>query len=163
MTEMNDKDRADYFHRGFVAVDGLWFMKLEERLGFDTALEIDNEVWKILPKIQARKMKELKKVNDGIEALLQCFTARLTMEGFTFQIEKDEKANAFKLVIDSCPWHTGMIKSGRQHLSAKVGEVICQSDYGAWAKEFACQFHLDTQNRICSGSKFCILHFNSTV
>ena len=160
MTELNDKQRADYFLRSFTVVDGLWFMKIEEKFGFDKALEIDNKVWKVMPKIQARKMKELKKAGNDINALFECFRERLTLEGFTFNTERDEKANAFKVVIDSCPWHNAMIKSGRQHLSAKVGDVICQSDFTGWANEFACQFHLDLQSRICNGSKLCILHFH---
>ncbi|MDD5288434.1 MAG: DUF6125 family protein [Dehalococcoidales bacterium] len=160
MADLNEQQKTDYFHRGFTAVDGLWFMKIEEHFGFDKALEIDNEVWKVLPKIQARKMKELKKVGTGIDALMECFPARLLLEGFTFKIEKDEKAKAFRLVIDSCPWHKVMVKSGRQHLSAKVGNVICPSDYSGWASEFGCKFQLDEQNRICNGSKLCILHFS---
>jgi hypothetical protein len=158
MADLNDKQKLDYFLRGFTAVDGLWFMKLEEKFGFDTALELDNEVWKIMPKIQARKMKELKNADRGINALCDCFSARLELEGFRFKTEKS--GDAFKLIIDSCPWHNTMVKSGREHLSAKVGNTICQSDYSGWAYEFGCRFHLDPQNRICNGSKTCVLHFN---
>ncbi len=52
MKHLTDQQAAEYFHRSFTAVDGLWFMKVEEKHGFDAALEIDNEVWKVLPKIQ---------------------------------------------------------------------------------------------------------------
>ncbi len=160
MADLNDKQKNDYFYRGFTVVDGLWFMKVEEKFGFPKALEIDDAVWKVLSKIQARKMKELKKAGNGLDALLDCIKTRLTIEGFTFKIEKDKKVGTFEVVIDSCPWHNSMIKSNRQHLSAKVGNVICQSDFAGWANEFTCQFHLDLQNRICNGSKLCILHFN---
>ena len=52
MVKLSSKQVADYFNRSYKAVDGLWFLKVEEKYGFDTALELDNEVWKILPKIQ---------------------------------------------------------------------------------------------------------------
>lgn len=158
MAELNDKQKTDYFYRGFAAVDGLWFMKVEEKVGFDKALEIDNAVWSVLPKIQARKMKELKKAGNGLDALFDCFSERMKLEGMTFKVEKSEKS--FRLIIGNCPWHEVMKKSGRGHLSAKVGSTICPSDYGGWAKEFGCKFHLDEQNRICCGSKLCVLHFN---
>ncbi len=158
MADLNDKQIADYFYRGFEAVDGLWFMKVEEKFEFDTALEIDNEVWKVLAKMQARKMKELKKADTGLEALLDCFAERLKIEGFTFKMAK-EGDHGFKIVIDSCPWYDFLVKSNRQHLSSKVGEVICPSDYGTWASEFSCKFHRDSDKRICSGSKSCVLHF----
>ena len=160
MTDLNAKQIADYFYRGFGAVDGLWFMKVEERFGFDTALEFDNEVWKVMPKIQARKMRELKQSGIDLEALLDCFTTRLKIEGFAFKVAK-EGDDGFKIVIDSCPWCNFMVRAGRQHLSSKVGDVICPSDYGTWANEFACKFRLDSWNRICSGSKLCVLYFNS--
>jgi hypothetical protein len=35
---------ADYFNHNYNPVDGLWFMKAEEKYGFDTALDVDNEV-----------------------------------------------------------------------------------------------------------------------
>ena len=95
MADLNDKPKTDYFLRGFTAVDGLWFMKVEEQFGFDKALEIDDAVWKIIPKILARKMKELKKAGNGIDALFECFTERLRMEGFVFKAERDNKNNAF--------------------------------------------------------------------
>ncbi|MBN1643195.1 MAG: L-2-amino-thiazoline-4-carboxylic acid hydrolase [Dehalococcoidales bacterium] len=160
MADLTDKQIADYLYRGFWTVDGLWFMKVEEKFGFDKALEIDEAVWKVLPKIQARKMMELKQSGAGLEALLDCFTARLKIEGFTFRAAK-EGDNGFKIVLESCPWCDVMAKSGRQHLAAKIGDVICPSDYGTWAKEFGCQFELDSQSRICRGSRSCVLHFNN--
>ncbi|MCJ7722279.1 DUF6125 family protein, partial [Candidatus Bathyarchaeota archaeon] len=54
---MSSQQVADFFNRSYKAVDGLWFMKVEEKYGFDAALELDNEVWKVMAKIQARKIK----------------------------------------------------------------------------------------------------------
>ena len=58
MTKLSSQQVAEYFSRSYRAVDGLWFMKVEEKLGFDAALELDNEVWKVMPKIQARMIKQ---------------------------------------------------------------------------------------------------------
>ena len=52
MKHLTDQQATEYFHRSFTAVDGLWFMKVEEKHGFDATLEIDNEVWKALARIQ---------------------------------------------------------------------------------------------------------------
>jgi len=116
MDDLSNKQIADYLYRGFVAVDGLWFMKVEEKFGFDMALEIDNEVWKTLAKIQARKIKELKQSGTGLDALIDCFTTRLKIERFAFNVVK-ESEGGFKIVIDSCPWCDFLEKSNRQHLS----------------------------------------------
>jgi hypothetical protein len=57
MTKLSSQQVAEYFNRSYKAVDGLWFMKVEEKYEFDVALELDNEVWKVMPKIQARMIK----------------------------------------------------------------------------------------------------------
>ena len=58
MTGFSDKDKAEYYHRCYKTVDGLWFVKTEQMYDFDSALEIDREVWNIMPKIQARFLKK---------------------------------------------------------------------------------------------------------
>ena len=55
MKHLTDQQATEYFHRSFTAVDGLWFMKVEEKHGFEAALEIDNEVWEVLPRIRAQE------------------------------------------------------------------------------------------------------------
>jgi len=67
MKELTYKQIAAYFHRSYAAADGLWFMKVEEKCGFETALEIDDQVWKVLPKIQARMLKSMLLLDEGME------------------------------------------------------------------------------------------------
>jgi hypothetical protein len=50
MNKLSNKQIIEFFHRSYKAADGLWFMKTEEKYGFNTALEIDKEVWKSYPK-----------------------------------------------------------------------------------------------------------------
>ena len=160
MLELNDKQIAEFLHRSYTAVDGLWFMKIEEKYGFDAALEIDNEVWKILPKIQSRMLKSMSKAKTGIDTLLECFTTKLTLDGFTFKTESIENENGFKLIIDRCPWYDLMVKSGRKNLAGKVGTRICNTEYSVWASEFDDNIRFKMQSQICQGSEFCILQFS---
>ena len=157
MKHLTDQQTAEYFHRSFTAVDGLWFMKVEEQHGFEAALEIDNEVWKVLPKIQARKLKSLLQATQDIDGLYECFTTRLQLEGFEFEARKDTQG--FSIIVKSCPWHNQMIKSGRKHLSGKVGSTICRTDYAAWAKEFG-NVSFELQDQICTGTGQCLLRFS---
>jgi len=50
-----------------------------------------------------------------------------------------------------------MVKSGREHLSEKVGTLICNTEYSAWASEFDDNICFELQHQICKGSQFCIL------
>lgn len=161
MGKLTEEQKTAYFRRSFTAVDGLWFMKLEEKYGFEKALEIDNEVWKVFPKIQARELKTAFRLDEGLAALRTCLTADLELKGFTFQSQLKESTRAFRIVITDCPWHTAMVKSGRVYLSARIGEVICRTEYSTWAKEFGQDiiFSYQPDKNLCTGGKGCVLNF----
>jgi hypothetical protein len=158
--KLNDKQIAEYLLRCFTAVDGLWFMKLEEKHGFDTALEIDNEVWKVMPKIQARMLKSMGNLGNGIEALFDCLTTKLALEGFTFKTEKIDNPRGFRIIIEKCPWFELLVKSGRENLAEKLGNTICNTDCSTWASEFGDNIKFELQSQICKDSKHCILQFS---
>ncbi|MFC1847593.1 DUF6125 family protein [Chloroflexota bacterium] len=160
MIELNDKQISEFCYRSYTAVDGLWYMKAEEKYGFDAALEIDNEVWKVLPKIQARMLKSIGKMDDGIEALFECLMAKLVLDGFTFKTEKTGNGSGFTVIVDRCPWHDLMVKSGREHLSGKVGDRVCNTEYSVWASEFHDSICFELQSQICKGSESCRLQFS---
>jgi Family of unknown function (DUF6125)/L-2-amino-thiazoline-4-carboxylic acid hydrolase len=159
MIQLTPEQIAEYFHRSYTTVDGLWFMKVEGKYGFEAALDLDNEVWKVFPKMQARLLKSLGKTGDGIEALFACLTTKLTLEGFKFKAEKIGNRGDFKITINECPWHNLMIKSGREKLSGEVGTLICNIEYSVWASEFAPNIRFELEQQICRGSQSCILQF----
>ncbi len=156
MINLTDKQITDYFRRSYTAVDGLWFMKVEETYGFDAALKLDEAVWKVQPKIQARAIKSMACLDNGLEGLFEGITTRLALEGFEFNAEKE--ADGFKVLINRCPWHDLMIKSGRGKLSGTISNIICDVENRAWAHEFGVA-KFDRDSRICNGSERCVLHF----
>ncbi len=162
MIRLSDKQIEEYFHRSYTTVDGLWFMKIEEKYGFDVALDIDNEVWKVMPKIQARFLKSLGRMGDGIDRLFECLTTRLSLEGYELKADKTGSGDGFKITISVCPWHNLMIKSGREKLSSKIGTLICNTEYSVWASEFGSNIKYELKNQICKGSQHCIVRFYST-
>jgi len=154
--ELSDGQIADYFRRSYAAADGLWFLKVEERYGFENALQIDEEVWKILPKIQARMIKDMAGLGSGIDGLFQGIVTRLRLEGFSFSGEREERG--FSILVSRCPWHDLMIRAGREHLSGEVGRLICQVENSAWAKEFG-DIGFQRSSGICRGDAQCRLLF----
>jgi hypothetical protein len=157
MDKLTDKQIIEFFHRSYKAADGLWFMKIEEKYGFDAALETDKEVWKVMPKIQARMIKAMVGKGEGEAALLESLTAKLSLEGFKFKVEQNE--NGFQIKISDCPWHNLMVKSGREKYSAKVGTTICNVEYAAWASEFDKNMQFTLRNQKCKGAEHCTLDF----
>lgn len=156
--KLSDEQKNQYLYRSYTAADGLWFMLVEEDYGFEKALAIDNKVWAVMPKIQARFLKAALGVSEGIPALKACFTEKLLLDGCEFTIE--DVPDVFTVRIAACPWHETMVKSGRGHLSPTIGKSICTTEYAGWAKEFGDTISCNFENRICAGGKECVLTFH---
>ncbi len=160
--KLSDKEIKEYLHRSYTAVDGLWFVKVEEEYGFGAALNLDKKVWEVMPKIQSRFLKKILKTGKGLNALLECFSVKLKLDGFKFRTEKKDSRN-IKIIINSCPWHNIMIKSKRSELSEKIGSTICNTEYGVWAKEFGDNINFRLEGQICKGSRSCTIIFENIV
>ena len=160
MIDLTDEEKARYYHRSFTAVDGLWCMKAEEKYGFDAALEIDREVWKVLPKIQARMLKSMASSGNGLAALREAIETKLTLEHYSFSVAEDGEGEGFTVSVHECPWYTLMVKSGREHLAEKVGRAICAVEYSAWASEFGDTISAEFPELLCGGKECCSIKFS---
>ena len=158
MIELSDRQIAEYWHRSYRTVDGLWFMKVEEKYGFDVALDIDDRVWRVFPKTQARMMKSMGGLENGIEGLIEAVTTKLYLEGFAFEAETI--SGGFRIVVSECPWHNIMVTAGREGLSGRVGTLICNSENSVWASEFGDDIRFELGEQICEGCKTCVLNFS---
>ena len=157
--ELEKEQIIEYFRRSYTAADGLWFVKAEEKYGFDAALELDRAVWRVLPKIQARMLKHMGRPGRSLEALRECLEIKLTLEGFRFRIEGIENTSGFRLVVTECPWYNLLLKSGRENIAAAVGDAICDTEYPVWAAEFGEEISFEMKSQICQGARNCILKF----
>ena len=161
MTDLTERQKIEYFRRSYTAADGLWFMKVEEQYGFLKALQVDEAVWRILPKIQARTIKSMMDLKLGLDGLQAAIDARLSLEGFAFILERQEKG--FCAFVSRCPWHDLMVESGRERLSEKVCDLICRVENSLWAMEFSeagCdEIKFEREDMICKGACRCVLWF----
>jgi len=147
---------SEYFKKCFLAVDGLWFMMLEEADSFDKALEMDRRVWEVLPKIQARKIKELFKLEGTTEEdLAKALEFKLGAEDFVSDLQCQD--SSIKITIRRCPWLALLRKSNREHLAERIADAICTVEYGVFAEEFVEGLDLEIVSRRCSGDEVCTL------
>ena len=159
---MNPQMLSEYFKRCFLAVDGLWFMMLEKTDSFDKALEVDSMVWEVLPKIQARKIKELFGVKTATEEnLISALKFKMDAEDFVSEFRmKDAQIN---ITVNKCPWLTLLKEANREHLAGKIGESICTVEYGIFAREFMEDIDFEVTSRRCMGSDVCSFVFKKDV
>ena len=92
--QIPDEKKADFLFmhlRNLWAVDGLYFLGIEEKYGTEVATDIDQKVWETMGKIEARKIKEFFHItNLSIPSLMQALqysSWALDLEDKEIQIE----------------------------------------------------------------------------
>jgi len=161
----SDKHIADFLRRSYFAVDGLWFVKTEEQLGFDQAMALDEAVWTVMPKVQARKAKSLLGIEGGsVEDLAKAFQLKLSAEGYEFdaQISNDGAV----LSITPCPWFEILKSSGRTQIAETIADRICAKEFSGWTDELAPGAEIEFDGRLCverEKCKSCRIKFRNTV
>ena len=144
----------EMLRRSYGAVDGLWFVVCEQRLGFAAALELDDDVWRVMPKLQARKARELLGLTgNALDELAQAIGLKLAAEGHVFEVSQTEER--LEVRVDECPWHAALVKSDRMHLAAQVARIICTNEANGWAAEFGQQAEFDFEAGKCCGGECC--------
>ncbi|MCX8043732.1 MAG: DUF6125 family protein [Desulfobacterota bacterium] len=152
---------AEYFKKCFLSVDGLWFVKVEEAFSFDTALELDVAVWKVLPKIEARTIKQLLSLGNGVENLRAAIEFKLAAEDYDYTIQP-LASGGFKIHIGNCPWVNHITKAGRAHLLDRIAEAICPVEYETFAREFGHDIAMHHERKCCSPHCLCVYVFSTT-
>jgi hypothetical protein len=162
MRELSAAEKAAYFQRSYTAVDGLWFMKLEAETDLATALKIDTDVWTVMPKIQARWLKQTLSAAGGLAGLRDCLATKFKMEDFGFRTRWHPDKKGLTVTITRCPWYEMIKKSNRQHIGGAVGQAICAVEYTAWAEEFGPGLVFALDGLMCQGTPACRLRFTRT-
>lgn len=156
---MDQKIIIEYLRRSYFAVDGLWFVMIEEEASFDKTLEMDAKVWSVLPKIQARKVKELLELSGiGLTDFIKAITIKLEAEGYDYQIPKSDEDHT-QIAIHGCPWYDILKKAKREHLAPKIADAICTLEFSIWLREFGENLSFSISSRQCDGDPKCVLDF----
>lgn len=152
--QFTDAQIADFLRKSYFVVDGLWFVKTEEKRGFEEAMGQDEAVWKVMSKVQARKAKELLGITDGsLEDLARAFQLKLSAEGYDFDVESGE--NEVRLQVNVCPWYEVLKSSGRTHIAEIIAERICAREFVGWVKEFSPGIEFQILGRLCVEADNC--------
>jgi hypothetical protein len=147
-----------YLRKSYFSVDGLWFLKVEEKGGFDNALEVDKEVWRIMPKIQAREIKKILGLKESsIRSLRKAVLFKFKAEGY--EVEEKYEDSSFTVRILLCPWFEIMKSSGREHLAEKISQNICVPEFEVWSQEFGSNISYRFEKHKCLGEEYCELFF----
>ena len=122
--------------RNLWAVDGLYFLGIEERFGTQGATEIDTKVWDIMGKIEARRLKETLGIEDNdIPAMIDALSSSswaLDLEDREIELEGDRAV----IRNTNCRTQKTRLKKG-------LKEFPCRAVRWGYLKTFAREFDED--------------------
>ena len=122
--------------RNLWAVDGLYFLGIEERFGTEGATEIDGKAWEVMGKIEARRIKKTLTIEgDDIASFMQALEASswaLDLEDREIELEK----NRAVIRNTNCRTQKTRLKKG-------LDEFPCKTVRGDYLKAFAKEFNRD--------------------
>jgi hypothetical protein len=122
---------AEVFSKSITTMDGLWFLAVEGKYGFDAALELDEKVWEKIGPIQARRMVNSFAIEEDnpIRTLIQALQADsiLRIYGPQATVLTDNKA-IFRCT--DCPPQKARVREGK-------GEFPCKRVGVAFFKSYA--------------------------
>jgi hypothetical protein len=124
--------------RNMWAVDGLYYLGIEEESGTKAATEIDRKVWEVMGKIEARKLKDfLDLKGDDIPIMMNA----LQYSGWALDLEDKE------IIIEKERGIFRNVKCRVQNTRLKKGlvEFGCKHVRWGYLKAFAKEFNPDIE------------------
>jgi hypothetical protein len=134
------KDKLDDFIfmnlRNMWAVDGLYYLGIEEKSGVEDAAEIDRKVWEVMGKIEARKLKKFFDITgNDIPSMMKA----LQYSGWALDLENKE------VIVEE---NRGIIRNVKcrvqnTRISKGLSEFGCKPVRWSFLKAFAKEFNPD--------------------
>ncbi|MCJ2513149.1 MAG: DUF6125 family protein [Candidatus Thermoplasmatota archaeon] len=116
--------------RNMWSIDGLYFLGIEEKYGTKVATEIDKDVWKIMGKIEARRLKNLFDIKDNnLSSLVKC----LKLSGWALDLEDKEIIKKDNRVIIS----NSVCRIQNTRIQKNLSEFPCKKVRWGFLKSFA--------------------------
>ena len=131
--EPNLQEMVETLRAFLITSDGLWFTKVEEKHGFEHALELDIEVWTTFATLASRKILEKLNISSrDAEAIARTVSVKWRAVGWEFQeVSTSEKEAVIR--VTKCPWREAMVRAGREKLAPRICDEVCTKIYEAWA------------------------------
>jgi len=124
--------------RDMWAVDGLYYLGIEENFGTEAATKIDRKVWEVMGKIEARKLKKLLEI-DGDDVASMIWT--LQHSGWALDLEDKE------IIVEKDKAILRNVKCRVQNTRLKKGlsEFGCKPVRFGFLRAFAKEFNPDIE------------------
>jgi len=147
------KELIQLIKSSLTAIDGPWFLEVENEIGFDKAFEIDLGVWKKYgPVIIKRIIKMLSITDNDLNSFIRILEIICEIDDTKFTI-KEKTQNEALILIDYCPWYENLKRSKRENLVRC--DVVDKTIFPEWIQSFNPDLKLELSRSIPEGHDRC--------
>ena len=134
--------------RNLWAVDGLYFLGIEDKFGTESATEIDGKVWEVMGKIEARRLKETLGIEShGISAFIEALRAS------SWSLDLEEK----EIILENSRalFRNTNCRVQKTRINKGLDEFPCKTVRWGYLKSFAKEFNqkIEVECNICPPDK----------
>jgi hypothetical protein len=116
------------------SVDGLWFQFVEKEYGTQKAVELDEAVWKVLGKIEGRRVKQVFGLTGaGIPAIVEALRINPSLRAFGPSGAEQTGDDQLKYSVFSCLSQQARLEKGQELFE-------CRGVQQGYLSSFAAQF-----------------------
>lgn len=140
------------------AIDGLWFLAVERKLGFEEAFRLDLEVWKAYGQIQFKRLARALGVSFEGGVAVDLATVNFMLEALC-RIDGTEGQGELTgddtvvFTVHRCPWWENLNRAGRSDLVDC--ETIDNAVFFDWLKNVNPCIHLEITRSMPRGDNHC--------
>jgi len=132
LSKLSKEELLGLCSKSINTLDGIWFISVGDKFGFDSAMEIDMEVWRRYSLIHARRLLKtfgIDKANP-IKAIVEMVQSDPLKFAWKSEIMDQSRGKAIIRRI-VCPPQEGRLKAGKKLFP---GYRICQTMYDSFAE-----------------------------
>lgn len=154
-----DDDALNELRLGAItAIDGLWFLAAEKKLGFEEAFKLDLDVWRAYGLVQLRRIQKATGMSldpgdpPALETINELLEALCAIDGTECSWTMEGPARAvFKVV--GCPWWDNLKRSGREKLVNC--ELVDNEVFFHWLKALDPNLSFEISCSMPRGDEYC--------
>ena len=139
------------------AIDGLWFLGVEKKFGYEAALELDLEVWRGYGLVMLKRLSRMLELPVDPTSPLELETVRFLLEtvcridGTLCEGEAGDRDIVFRVL--RCPWWDNLGRSGRE--SHVPCEFIDDTIFRHWLEALDHSLRLEVTRSMPRGDGCC--------
>ncbi|RLF15575.1 MAG: hypothetical protein DRJ97_03510 [Thermoprotei archaeon] len=127
---LSQEELLKWLREAYYAVDGIWFLTVEEKRGLDEAIEVDLKVWERFATVMAKRVKRRFNLEGDLGTIVKSTKVFFDIEGWRVDLKPEEGL----INVEFCPWWDYLNRVGRGWIIEKVCPKVCEVIFSSWAK-----------------------------